>query len=73
MLTAEWKKKGRIYLIEVESNKYNKTTFSAPTWVKTDAVLVQWVKDRIADKTIPAFSELKIIKPDIDVVHKLVE
>lgn len=71
MLTAEWKSRGKIYLIEVESDKRNKTTFSAPTWVKGDSVLLQWVKDRIADKTIPAFDELKIVKPDKDVIHKL--
>jgi hypothetical protein len=71
MLTAEWKPKGKIYLIEVESDKRNKTTFSAPTWVKNDSVLLQWVKDRIADKTIPAFGELRIVKPITDVIHKL--
>lgn len=72
MLSAEWKSKGKIYLIEVESNKRNKTTFFAPTWVRTDDVLAQWVKDRIADKTIPAFEELTIVKPDRNVIHKLV-
>lgn len=72
MLSAEWKSKGKIYLIEVESDKRNKTTFSAPTWVRNDDILVQWVKDRIADKTIPPFSELRILKAGVDVIHKLV-
>lgn len=71
MLTAEWKSKGRIYLLESQTDKRNKTTFSAPTWVRDDRTLIQWVKDRIADKTLPVMEELKILKPDVDVVHKL--
>lgn len=72
MLSAEWKPKGRIYLIEVESDKRNKTTFSVPSWVKNDNTLVQWVKDRIADKTLPSFEELRIVKQNTEIVYKLV-
>lgn len=72
MLSAEWKPKGRIYLIEVESDKRNKTTFSVPSWVKNDYTLVQWVKDRIADKTLPSFEELRIVKQNTEIVYKLV-
>lgn len=70
-LTAEWKPKGRIYLVEVESNKRNRSVFSAPTWVRDDKTLVQWLKDRIADKTLLAFDEVRIVKPITDVVVKL--
>jgi hypothetical protein len=70
-LTAEWKPKGRIYLVEVESNKRNRSVFSAPTWVRDDNTLVQWLKDRIADKTLLAFDEVRIVKPITDVVVKL--
>ena len=72
MLSAEWKPKGRIYLIEVESDKRNKTTFSVPSWVKNDYTLVQWVKDRIADKTLPSFEELRIVKQNTEIMYKLV-
>lgn len=70
-LTAEWKPKGRIYLVEIESNKRNRSVFSAPTWVRDDNTLVQWLKDRIADKTLLAFEEVRIVKPITDVVVKL--
>ena len=70
-LTAEWKPKGRIYLVEVESNKRNRSVFSAPTWIRDDKTLVQWLKDRIADKTLLAFDEVRIVKPITDVVVKL--
>lgn len=70
-LTAEWKPKGRIYLVEIESNKRNRSVFSAPTWVRDDNTLVQWLKDRIADKTLLAFDEVRIVKPITDVVVKL--
>lgn len=71
LLTAEWKPKGRIYLVEVESNKRNRSVFSAPTWIRDDKTLVQWLKDRIADKTLLAFDEVRIVKPITDVVVKL--
>lgn len=71
ILTAEWKPKGRIYLVEIESNKRNRSVFSAPTWVRDDNTLVQWLKDRIADKTLLAFDEVRIVKPITDVVVKL--
>lgn len=71
ILTAEWKPKGRIYLVEVESNKRNRSVFSAPTWIRDDKTLVQWLKDRIADKTLLAFDEVRIVKPITDVVVKL--
>lgn len=70
-LTAEWKPKGRIYLVEIESNKRNRSVFSAPTWIRDDKTLVQWLKDRIADKTLLAFDEVRIVKPITDVVVKL--
>ena len=70
-LTAEWKPKGRIYLVEIEPNKRNRSVFSAPTWIRDDKTLVQWLKDRIADKTLLAFDEVRIVKPITDVVVKL--
>lgn len=70
-LTAEWKPKGKIYLVEIESNKRNRSVFSAPTWIRDDKMLVQWLKDRIADKTLLAFDEVRIVKPITDVVVKL--
>lgn len=70
-LTAEWKPKGRIYLVEIETNKRNRSVFSAPTWIRDDKTLVQWLKDRIADKTLPTFDEVRIVKPITDVVIKL--
>lgn len=70
-LTAEWKPKGRIYLVEIETNKRNRSVFSAPTWIRDDKTLVQWLKDRIADKTLLAFDEVRIVKPITDVVVKL--
>lgn len=70
-LKSEWKPKGKIYLLEIMSDAKNKTTFSAPTWVRDNNTLIMWVKERIKDNTIPIFDELVINRQGIESIVKL--
>ena len=65
ILSAEWKSKGKLYLLEIDSGNKNKTSFAAPSWVCNNDILVNWVKERMFDKSIPIFNAMQIVRNGI--------
>ena len=65
ILSAEWKAKGKLYILEIDNGNKNKTTFAAPSWVCNNEILINWIKERMLDKTIPIFNNLQIMRNNV--------